>query len=615
MLVAAPVFAALILVIAAIVGRRILALVGVGTDATTGERAVISLTLGLAALQVIPFALGAVGALSEQTLCVSLAVVAAACIPDLPAVWSAARRQLARRATDGRAMLWLLLLGGTIVIGLIYASAPALDADAIGRHLAVPQQWLADGTIGGQPGYTPTNSPSAGEMLFSIGLATIGDSGAKMLHAAACALAVIAAYLAGRRVAGRTGGEIAGALVLLRPLGMGRLAGDAMVEGFVALAVAAALLAWLIWIQGGRSSWLTVASLPAGFAVSFRLAAVIMVVGLVMATAAWSQFGQRRLDRRSVVVAVVAFLAPVAPWLIRAAIVTGNPVFPILSRFIPSNDFPPAMAQEYDSFNRVWQWGRHWARDINGEQRQLMVFAAALLVLGLTAVFIVSRRSHRLSQAIAAAVAVVIQLQLLAAGFYPRYWMASVLAIVLAGVFVVRDRLSSRAAARAAFAMAALLSTLEARSFLQYNPQGVVKSTLSAGQRSAYLDGALGNRPIYDYANAELPDDAVVLQTYVCAGFYLQPRDVCGDMLQGSIRFDDWEQFVDDMATVGVTHVIAPTVLADGGPPTVIDVGGNVGLIVREDMATSLTRLLSEQGQLLITAGDFGLYAVPTAER
>ena len=571
----------------------------------------LGVTLGLATLQFVPFTLGVAGILSERTLRAALIVVAVACAFDVGALMRWARHQLAHRAREGpRAMVWVVVLAVGLVIGLFQAMAPATDPDGVGYHLAVPQQWLTDGTIGFMATYTPTNSPSGAEMLFAIGLGTIGDSGAKVLHLSACALAGIAAYLAGRRVAGRSGGTAAGLIVLLGPLGIARLSGTALIEGFVALMVAAALLAWLIWWDCRQARWLVVVGAACGFAVSFKLTSAAVPLALAAASYAVSRTGTRRIGARAAAAATVAFLVPTVPWLIRAAVTTGNPLFPVLARYIPSRDFPADMAREYERFNRLQHWGGQWARNLSTDSRQLLLGVAAALVVAAAAVFVAARRGRPLDQAMCGIVAAVVLVQLFAVGFYPRYWIPIALVLALPVLHLARHRIGTRWVGRVGLATACLFAGAQVRTFLQLSPISLMASSISASGRDDYLDRTVGLQALYDYANTRLAADAVVLQSYLCAGFYLDVDDYCGDMLQGSIRFDRWDHFTADLNEHGVTHVITRAELANGGPRPYDEVGGNAGLLVRDDLYASLTRLLRERGRLLIGADDFGLYAL-----
>src|SRR5688572_32270302 len=73
-------------------GRRLLIWLGVGDAATPLERGALALAAGAGALQVIPFALGAVGALSVTSVRLATAVLALALSFDVWAVLKRARQ-------------------------------------------------------------------------------------------------------------------------------------------------------------------------------------------------------------------------------------------------------------------------------------------------------------------------------------------------------------------------------------------------------------------------------------------------------------------------------------------------------------------------------------------
>ncbi len=66
-----------------------------------------------------------------------------------------------------------------------------------------------------------------------------------------------------------------------------------------------------------------------------------------------------------------------------------------------------------------------------------------------------------------------------------------------------------------------------------------------------------------------------------CGGFYIDRTTFCAEMVQQSLRFTTWEEFGADIRRLGITHIIAPSVLATGGPTP--DLGGSsVSAITRE---------------------------------
>jgi hypothetical protein len=97
--------------------------------------------------------------------------------------------------------------------------------------------------------------------------------------------------------------------------------------------------------------------------------------------------------------------------------------------------------------------------------------------------------------------------------------------------------------------------------------------------------------------------------TYNCTGFYIDVPSMCTEFLQNSIRLSDWDDFNDDLDELGITHVIAPTALATGGPrPYDGNGAGSVGFLVRDDTYAMVSRLLQERGELVLAAGDEGAY-------
>ena len=82
-------------------------------------------------------------------------------------------------------------------------------------------------------------------------------------------------------------------------------------------------------------------------------------------------------------------------------------------------------------------------------------------------------------------------------------------------------------------------------------------------------------------------------------------------MVQNSLRYTSWGEFAEDLRRLHVTHVIAPSVLATGGPTP--DLGGSsVGSVTRAGQYRMVRELLTQHARVLTTAADQGLYEIVT---
>jgi hypothetical protein len=100
-----------------------------------------------------------------------------------------------------------------------------------------------------------------------------------------------------------------------------------------------------------------------------------------------------------------------------------------------------------------------------------------------------------------------------------------------------------------------------------------------------------------------------MLSTY-CGGFYIDRTTFCAEMVQDSLRFTTWEEFCTDIRRLGITHLLAPSALAAGGPTDSYLGGSGVSAVTREGQFRLVRQLLTQHSRTLQTALDQGLYEI-----
>ncbi|HEU5073802.1 MAG TPA: glycosyltransferase family 39 protein, partial [Polyangiaceae bacterium] len=280
-------FALLLLMMAGALGLRVLGWLGAPSAAATpAERGVLAVALGAGALQVVPLALGAVGMLSVLSCRVAVGLLVVVLARDMLSLvrrlWltvrSAAAGSLFRQHW---VRIWLLALAPAVFVAFIRALTPTLDADGLTYHLTAPKRWLESGWLHYLPTYVPTHTPMGADMLFVLGLPVAGDIATKTTHFGLGIFAAIATYGVAARLSSPVAGIVAASLLLVGPSHITTLLGNAYTEGAICLALAASLLACVLWLQERHDAWLNVAGLLVGIAVSFKLTAVLFAVALV----------------------------------------------------------------------------------------------------------------------------------------------------------------------------------------------------------------------------------------------------------------------------------------------------------------------------------------------
>jgi hypothetical protein len=240
---------------------------------------------------------------------------------------------------DGRALIWVALAlaagiwlaGATRPEGLLW-SADAYDS--LEYHLQVPREFYHAGSIGQLRHNCYSYYPLGTEMLFLLAMclrkgAYEGMYLAKMLHGAFGVLAVAAVFgtlKADDESRGRFAAGLLGTIPLVIYLGW-----LAMVELAMVCQVALAVLWLRQWLGGGRPREAACIGLLLGAACATKYLSVGLIAAPVLFAMIVISFASRdrlrRLAHAPLVAAVAAILF--APWLIRNAVYTGNPVFPL----------------------------------------------------------------------------------------------------------------------------------------------------------------------------------------------------------------------------------------------------------------------------------------------
>ena len=621
------VFAVAFIWLSLALGRRLLRWFGITESDLSAEWLVIAFALGAGSLQLVPLVLGAAGVLRVSTLRIAIAALAIALGLDLLAVARKVGQALRNvRKPDGLVTGCLLVLTPALLLAALLAFTPTIDPDGLGYHLTVPKRWLALGSLDYLPTYPYSNTPMGVEMLFTIALSFAGDAAAKTLHLTCGLFAALSLYLAGKRLRGELVGALAAVLFLVGPFGVVNVLGCAYLEGAVTLAMGASALAWIIWFQAPpaerRAGWLRAAFALAGIGVSFKLTAALFPIAIATLTLAAitdrragreTPLGVARLPLWSLLPCVAL---PILPWLVRSALVTGNPIFPLFARFIPSRDLSPGLAKQFDDYNRYMLWASRAGAHLSLEQRKLILLGVGLITLAIAG-FVFVRERSRVARAVTLVLAVTVLVQLAAVGLYGRYWIPALAVMqlpVLAALSRAIPGLPSKRALSAALlvvtGVGALLQIRQCVSSVNGDVRGLVLTALGIEPQRSFVLAHLPLFPLYEQANRELPPDAkIVLSTY-CGGFYLDRTTYCAEFVQDSLRLTSWNAFSDDVRRLEVSDVLAPRDLNTKNSNDAEPGGGSVSELFRRQQNEYVGRLLDEHGHLLGAASDQGLYAV-----
>lgn len=251
-------------------------------------------------------------------------------LPPLPRRWRA---------------LFLLAYAGFGLFYLIYALAPEHSPDGMTYHLGFVGRYYRE------HGFVPitTNmysSLSQGmEMLFLAAWAFGRHSSAALIHLAFLLVLPLAMLAYARRFDFTVPGVIGAVLVFASPI-VGRDGVSAYNDVAVATILFAVFYLLQIWRAAPGRALLVPIGLLTGFAYALKYTAGL-AIPYVLAYLLWHSIRRRQpLLRPAALVAGLAALS-IAPWMIKNAIIVGNPVSPFFNRLFPNPYLSPRFEQDY----------------------------------------------------------------------------------------------------------------------------------------------------------------------------------------------------------------------------------------------------------------------------
>lgn len=229
----------------------------------------------------------------------------------------------------------MALLVATFPPGILWP-AEGNGYDVLEYHFGAPRDWIDAGKITYLPHNIYSNFPMNAEMLYLLTMIVEGDAidaacAAQLLNAALAMLAAGAVYLAAREAAPRFA-TLAAVIAASCPF-VTYLCGVAYVENALVLFAAMGLAAMLRARRSpeGGAGWVVLSGFFAGLACGCKYTGVPAVLLPLALAAARPRKGAVRRGAAFVLPALLAF----GPWLVRNAIHTGNPVFPLARSVMP----------------------------------------------------------------------------------------------------------------------------------------------------------------------------------------------------------------------------------------------------------------------------------------
>ncbi|MBI4678704.1 MAG: hypothetical protein HY748_14085 [Elusimicrobia bacterium] len=352
-------------------GRRALGLLGL-QDAGDQEKTWAGAALGLGFLSLGTMALGALGILKVWAVLCLLAGLILWGRSELKEACSGLKGPFERPAEA----VAVCLLGFAL---LFVCLMPPHQYDSLVYHLVLPETYAREGRLVSPAHLLYSHFPQNAEMLFALALVLKSDVLAQMLMWLATALCLGWVFDGARRQLGASVAWLGLGLAATHTALM-LLATITYVEPLVMLWTCVAALSTWRWWAGGARAWLWVSALFAGLALGAKYTAGATAALLALAPAVRSFVSKGRpYPSRQVAKDVATYALIVTavflPWLVKNALVIGNPVFPFLYSWFPmtGSGWGAETAQRYFRTLAEYGHGESWLKDLVTLPYQLLV--------------------------------------------------------------------------------------------------------------------------------------------------------------------------------------------------------------------------------------------------
>jgi 4-amino-4-deoxy-L-arabinose transferase-like glycosyltransferase len=220
------------------------------------------------------------------------------------------------------------------VLYLINALAPELEPDARAYHLGLTAEYVRLGGFPDRVGFYEM-LPQGLEMLFVPAFAFGRHSAARLVHCALLLATVPLMLRIGRRLGLADGVALAAAVLFFCAPVTGITGTSAYTDAGGVFFTLATFYALLVWRDTRDVRYLAPAGIAAGFCYAIKFPGALVAI-LAMA---FVVVVERGIRPRQLALLAGAALAVAAPWILRSAIMTGNPVAPLFNRFFPNPYF------------------------------------------------------------------------------------------------------------------------------------------------------------------------------------------------------------------------------------------------------------------------------------
>lgn len=460
------------------------------------------------------------------------------------------------------------------------AMSPPVSWDASTYHLTLPRLYLEHGGFRPVEFNVYSHWPQNIELLFSLALLVMDYTLAKLVHFSFGLLTLYALFVGAREPqhASRTSGWLAAAFFLAN----GVVAFEMRVA-YVDLAHAFFFLTAFLFLlrfranPAANSGVLLLAGISCGLMAGVKVSGIAGVATLSVLLLPWLVVSWRKGELgKALSTCALHFVLPVAvlwfPWLVKSAIATGNPAYPLLYGVFGGPDWSLELGTRFTNWQQGMGMGREPFDYLLLPLRVILLgdrgydhfdgsLGAFWLVLLPLAMFFI-RRNTLVRQCLGVAGLYFVFWALTAQQM--RFLLPLLPLLALATATAVEEVICRLRTARERW-VAQVLALLLAFALVV----GVNAPVLAAGYRTLaryagptepLLESVVP--PVFRFVNKELPANARILFLGTNQGFFCH-RDYLADSFFEASQITDWLAPAQDLAAVsellrqrGVSHVL-----------------------------------------------------------
>ncbi len=311
------------------------------------EELLFSTALGLGLLSIFTFVLGILKLLYPLYAYLLLLFCALFSFQEIVSVlknlWKS-RKKIKWRDLSLFNKTVILILAFCFLVLLISTYNPPIDGDVMLYHLAVPKIYLKNHAIIYIPYNFLSNTPFLVQTLFLLALLLKSDLLSQQIHLLFVFLSFLATFLIARRYFSFSLSLLASGIFLTIPTVL-YLASIAFVDFALSFFFSLSLYAYFAWKEALPEKWIYVSAIMAGFtaACKYQGFTPALLLGFFFLVESQLRKSSANFLLKIFFKYYLFALLPVAPWLIKNFVYTGNPVFPLAYKIFGGRDWNPTV--------------------------------------------------------------------------------------------------------------------------------------------------------------------------------------------------------------------------------------------------------------------------------